>query len=212
MSDEGNHKFPSITTVLGIKDTDWLENWKASVGEDRAHAISSQASQTGTQIHHLCEMHLKNSVPTFTSELMRAKWLSQQTPKIDNHVFNRFVRMKPILSRINNIQLQEIPLGSLKLRVAGTPDCIGEFDGELAVIDFKTSQHPKKSEWIRNYFIQETAYCIMFFEMFGVKIGKIVTLISCMHGEDQIFIQHPRYFVDELKSTMIDYYEAIHGR
>ena len=52
-------------------------------------------------------------------------------------------------------------------------DCIAEFDGELAVIDFKTSTKEKKEEHIENYFVQETAYAAMFLERSGIEVKKL---------------------------------------
>ena len=81
------------------------------------------------------------------------------------------------------------------LRVAGRVDCIAEYEGELAVIDFKTSTKPKKENWIENYFVQETAYAVMYYERCGVKVDKIVTLIATEEGSMQV-----------IQKTDLDYY------
>ena len=70
---------------------------------------------------------------------------------------------------------------SVKLETAGTCDCIAEYKGELSIIDFKTSRKKKKDEWITDYYLQGTAYALMFEEMTGIKINQVVILIS---GED----------------------------
>ena len=64
-----------------------------------------------------------------------------------------FKQAKPKLNLIDNIHAIEQPLYSLKLGVAGTVDCIAEYEGELAVIDFKTSKKPKPRKWIDHYFV-----------------------------------------------------------
>jgi ATP-dependent exoDNAse (exonuclease V) beta subunit len=65
---------------------------------------------------------------------------------------------KTELNKIDNIHCLEGAMYSKQLGVAGTTDCIAEFDGELAVIDFKTSKKPKPREWIENYFVQAMFY------------------------------------------------------
>ena len=98
-----------------------------------------------------------------------------------------FKTAKDTLNRIDNIHLLESPLYSDKLRIAGRVDCIAEFDGELAVIDFKTSTKPKKEKWIENYFVQKTASAVMYYELCGLEVNKIVTLIAVEDGTVQVF-------------------------
>ena len=83
---------------------------------------------------------------------------------------------KKNLDRINNIHALERSLYSDYLGLAGRVDCIAEYDGELAVIDFKTSTKIKPEEWIENYFVQETAYACMYFEMTGIPVKNLSQL------------------------------------
>ncbi len=59
---------------------------------------------------------------------------------------------------IDNVRMVEGQLWSEELRVAGTVDLIADFDGEVAVIDWKTSNYAKKKGYIESYFMQESAY------------------------------------------------------
>ena len=106
------------------------------------------------------------------------------------------------MDRIDNIHLLESPLYSDYLRVAGRVDCIAEFDGELAVIDFKTATREKKEEWIENYFVQETAYAVMYYERCGVKVDKIVTLIAIEDGATQVI---QKYDLDYYHTLLKEY-------
>ena len=99
---------------------------------------------------------------------------------------------KPTLSRINNIYAQEVALYSDHLEIAGRVDCIAEFDGELSIIDFKTSAKEKKLQWIEDYLIQETAYACMLLERYKLKVNKIVTIIACESGDTQVFVETPK--------------------
>ena len=102
-----------------------------------------------------------------------------------------FNDIKPIIdSSINNVVMQECPLYSDYLEVAGTVDCIAEWNGKLSIIDFKTSRKPKKKEWIDNYFMQTAAYAVMFEERTKRPVEQLVILIT-VDGEDpQIFTEN----------------------
>ena len=99
-----------------------------------------------------------------------------------------FNRLRFLLGNINNIVGLEIPLYSDILKLAGTADCIAEYNGVLSVIDFKTSKRAKKEEWIEDYFIQAFFYSAAFFEMTGAIPEQIVILIAVRESfEVQVF-------------------------
>ena len=169
---EGN-KYPSITTVLSAYNIGHIMEWRKRVGEEQANKISRQASGRGTRIHTLCEKYIDNEEPIFKSPL-------------DQELFNSF---KPALHRINNVYAQELRMYSDHLRIAGTVDCIAEFDGVLSVIDFKTSKRHKNKEDIENYFMQCSAYAIMFEEQFGIPVAQTVVAIAVDDDDPQVFIE-----------------------
>ena len=94
---------------------------------------------------------------------------------------------KPTLNRINNIHALEGALYSTVLGIAGTVDCIAEFDGELAIVDFKTSAKPKPREWIDGYFVQCCAYACMLHELTGLSVKKFVIIMACENGEVEVY-------------------------
>ena len=91
------------------------------------------------------------------------------------------------LNKIDNIYALEGPLYSRQLGIAGTVDCIAEYDGELAIIDFKTSKKPKPREWIEHYFVQAMAYGCMLYEMKIIPIKKLVIIMACENGECVVY-------------------------
>ena len=190
---EGN-KYPSITTVLSEYNRKQIYEWRQRVGEEQANQISRQASSRGTRIHKLCEDYLNNLEPTF------------KTP-LDTELFQSIV---PELTRINNIHAQELRMYSDHLRIAGTVDCIGEHDSRLSVIDFKTAKRPKRQEDIENYFMQASAYAIMFEERTGIPIQKLVILIAVDDSSPQVFIEKRDNFIDSLLYYR-DLYESKSG-
>jgi genome maintenance exonuclease 1 len=75
------------------------------------------------------------------------------------------------------------------LQVAGTVDCIAEFDGKMSVIDFKTSKRIKTRDDIRGYFMQTSAYAVMFEERTGIPVGKLVIIMSVDDEQPLIFTE-----------------------
>ncbi len=170
---DGN-AYPSITTVLGILSVDGIMKWRKRVGEEEANKISHQAATRGTSVHKLAEDYIDNV----------DDWKGEAMP---NNLYT-FSHLKNIIdNRLNNVWFQEEYLYSDRLKCAGQVDCIAEFDGELSIIDFKTSRKPKKIEWITNYFIQASFYAAAFYERTGVPIKQGVILITVDHNEPQVF-------------------------
>ena len=92
------------------------------------------------------------------------------------------------------------------LSVAGTVDCVAEYNGKLSVIDFKTSKKTKKEEWIDDYFIQAFFYAAAFFEMTGAIPEQIIILIAIRDSfEVQVFkkpLQDMEIYIDKLITIM----------
>ena len=98
------------------------------------------------------------------------------------------------------------PLYSDDLCLAGRVDCIAEFDGELAIIDFKTTGTLKKEDWLHKYFVQEAAYAYMYYERTGVEVKKLVTLSVAEDGQTQVVQKYDKIpYVDTLCQWIKDY-------
>lgn len=95
------------------------------------------------------------------------------------------------LRKVNNILTQETALWSDVLRCAGRVDCVGEYNGKLAIIDFKTSTNNKRIDQIGDYFLQTTAYAIMFQERYDIQIDDVVILMSVEKGAVPLVFQQP---------------------
>ena len=93
-----------------------------------------------------------------------------------------FNQIKFKLRQVDNIRLQEAPLYSHVLKLAGRVDCVGEYDGVLAIVDFKTSNNNKDLSMIHDYFLQCTAYAIMWHELTGEAIEDIVIIMAVEKG------------------------------
>ena len=195
---ETNESYPSITTVLGAQSKQGILEWKKRVGEDVANHISNQAATRGTAVHNMVEDHL-NNINVDEVE----KYKKQFLPRM---MFNV---LKPELTKINNIRLQEAAMYSSDYTVAGRVDCIGEYDGVLSVIDFKTSTKEKSEDWIENYFIQGSAYSQMYKEHFGEEVPQIVILITTEQGTTQVFKKNPYDYLEKLKQYVEEFYKTL---
>jgi len=185
---------PSITTVLSILSRESIAKWRAKVGHAEANRISHRASTRGTAVHEIIEKYVNND-PNFKEGY---------TPDI----IASFLDLKPILDeRLTKVYAQEAPLYSNHLGVAGRVDCVGIFDGKPSIIDYKTSMKPKRKDWIKNYFMQESAYAIMWEERTGQPITQLVTIISVDGNDPQVFIEHRDNWVRPLRETIEKYNE-----
>ena len=172
---EDGKRYPSVTTVLSAENKQAISEWKARVGEKEANKIATRAANRGTKLHTYTEHYLQNETGFLDP--------------VDLFSIELFQSFKPILEPINNIHCQETKLYSHYLKLAGTVDCIGEYNGKLSIIDFKTAGKPKKKEWIHTYFMQCAAYAIMYEELTGIPVPQLVVLIAVEDDEPQVFIE-----------------------
>jgi genome maintenance exonuclease 1 len=173
--------YPSVTQVTGSLTKHHILAWRKRVGEEEANRVSTVASGRGTRIHSLCEAFLRAD--------------DVQADMFDSDMWND---MKPYVDKIDNIHALESKLYSDKLELAGTVDCIGEYDGVLSVIDFKTSKRLKDINSIQHYFLQATAYSVMFEELTGIAVPNLAILIGVDHEQPQIFQGKRSSFIQPL--------------
>jgi len=192
---EDGTKLPSVTTVLGAQKKEAIMKWRKRVGEEEANRVSKKATSRGTGVHTLCEYYLNNETNLSQKEGVRPD------------AFEMFVSLKPLLNRINNIHYQECALWSKQLGMAGRVDCIGEFDGVLSVIDFKTSKRIKQSEDIEDYYWQTAAYSLMYEEMIGTPIDNLVIIMAVEDEQPILFKQKTQDHIEGLVKA-INFYKG----
>ena len=157
-----NGTYPSITNLLFemISKKNILE-WQEKIGKDKAKKISTRASIRGTRIHGYIEKYLAGD----------ETYLHEAPP---DHMELVNLVIPQINEKIDNIRGIELGMWSNGLKVAGTSDLVADYEGELAIIDWKTSTYIKKEEYLLSYILQGTAYCRMLYEMYGLLPKKIV--------------------------------------
>jgi len=183
--------YESVTTWLGrSEDNSWVEEWKNNVGYEVAEKITKQAANRGTRLHETFEQYLLNNPVDISSMSLLDRM--------------RFVPFKKVLDEhVSNIRGLELKLYSHSLRMAGTTDCVADYDGKLSIIDFKTSKRRKKKEDITSYFLQCLIYSIMVEERYGLKVNNIVILMA-IDGEQRtdVFQSTRKEWVSELMTRL----------
>lgn len=178
--------YSSVTTVTGWEKRKFFAEWRKNNPEE-----AKRTTSRGVKLHALIEKYLNN-------EIIEEK-------KTDIFALDLFLQVKDNIDKIDNIKALETPLYSKLLKLAGRVDCIAEFDGKLSVIDFKGSTKEKRQEDIENYFMQATAYAVMWQELTGQKVNNIVILISCEDGGVQVFERKPIDYIKKLKECIEKY-------
>ncbi len=156
--------YPSVTTILQKKAAPWIAKWRERVGEEEANRISRVAATRGTKIHKLCENALRNEEED-----------KSKLSILDQEMYNAF---RPLLDDIDNVRAIEQSMYSDHLRLGGQADCIAEYNGTLSIIDFKTSRKRKTRSSCYDYFIQCSAYAIMFEERTGIPVNQSVIIMA----------------------------------
>jgi len=193
--------YPSVTTITSQHGKDKIIEWRKRVGEEEANRISTRASNRGTKVHKICENYLNN-------EEDYARTNPAHIHKTMPDTIAMFKSLQPLLDEhVNNIHALEIPLYSHHLKVAGRVDCIAEYDGKLSIIDFKTSGKLKEESWIKGYFMQCSAYAVMYEERTGIPVSQIVIMIAVDSEHPQVFIKKRNDYIKDF----ISYREAYDG-
>lgn len=189
---EGN-EYPSVTTILGVRKSPELEAWREAVGEEFADEWTSRAARRGTMVHEMAELYLNNSLPSLTGYPDKEK--------------ASFKKLKKILDeKITKVYYQEANLYSDKYRLAGKVDLICDFEGCRAITDFKTSNQKKRKEDISGYFIQTTAYSLMYEERTGIRIDKLVIIMDVEADVPIIFEEDRSNWIGELRAIRKEFY------
>ena len=180
--------YPSVTTVTGFAKKDFWKEWRKNP-ENRK--TSEAAMRRGTALHTMVEEYLNDGT------------MYKTTDETAQRLFDQIV---PNLKNINKVIAQETQLCSDSLRMAGRFDCIGEYEGVLSVIDFKSAKSLRKEEWITNYFEQTAAYSYMWLECQNQRIPQVVILISSEDGTTQVFKRKPEEYKESLGNAIKNYW------
>ena len=152
--------YPSVTYVLGsYPKGKYFEDWLKKVGYS-AEYIVKKAGEEGTQVHEMIESYLNGDELNFLGPHGR--------PLYHPDVWQMFLRFVEWWEEYNPTLIEvEVHLFSDKLKVAGTCDMVCEINGELWIIDFKTSNNLQST-----YDLQAAVYGQMYEECYGKKADR----------------------------------------
>jgi len=148
-----NVQVPGTTTIIGrFKDSGGLLYWAFEQGKaaergeiSRLYDKRDEAAESGTIAHSYVEAHIQGVKPIVPESASDAV-LAQAEAAFDAYLsWERMTKLK--------IVEQEMQLVSEKYQFGGTPDAIGEIDGQLCLTDWKTS-----NSIYPDYLIQLAAY------------------------------------------------------
>lgn len=190
---QGN-TYPSITTVLSVRGKEAIYEWRRRVGEEEANRVTRHACARGTAMHTIAEKYLNNEPDIYNKGEMP-------------HVVALFRSIQPVLdNNIGRVVMQECPLYSDHLGIAGRVDLVAEYEGKLSIIDFKTSKRVKTRDEISNYFIQSCAYSIMFEERTGIPVPRTVIIMAVDDSSTPVVFKEKRdSWTDELQKVIKEY-------
>jgi genome maintenance exonuclease 1 len=191
--------YPSVTTVLSTLGKEKLDEWKLKVGPEEAAIISRRAASRGTAMHKICEDYVGNS-PNMSMVVASAM----------PNIVPLFKQIKPILdTSLDLVYNMESCLASHKLKTAGRADLLCQFDGVNSILDYKSSDKPKKEEWIENYFIQCATYAQCVYEMKGIVFPQIVVIIAVeSENQPQVFVRKTIDYLNRVKEVFSNYHGA----
>jgi hypothetical protein len=194
--------YPSVTYVLGYYPKGkFFENWLKQVGFS-ADYIVKKAAEEGTQVHELAEAYLNGEELNFLDERGR--------PQYNPDVWQMFLRFVEFWETFKPTLIEtEVHIFSDKLKVAGTCDLIVEINGELWLLDLKTSNQLQTV-----YELQTAVYGQCYEECFGKKIDHygILWLKSSKRGPKKDKMQGKGWEIVESSRTFeenIDIFKTV---
>ena len=192
--------YPSITTILGqslpMEKQNVLNAWRARVGNKEADRVSKAACDRGTNTHLMLERYLRNEDPKI-----------EEFPEEHAKIF-KSLRLE--LKKINKVYGQEVALYSDLLGIAGRCDLVAEYQGEIAIVDYKTSSRVKSADEIGDYWLQAAFYTLAHNEMFGTDIKKMVIMMGVENKLPLVFKKTiSEQLIEDLMIRGLKFYESL---
>ena len=195
---EDQKPVPSVTTILSdTGDKTALIAWRKRVGEAEANRVSKESAGLGTKVHDALEKHILGEQVTFGNNMVSVMAKDMSEAMINEGFTN--------IDELWGVEVGLIAQGLY----AGTSDAIGVYEGEDAIIDFKTAKKMKKREWIDDYFMQGCAYALAHNEMFDTDIKKVAILMVDRDSNFKDFVIEGEEFekyCDIWSDRLADYY------
>jgi hypothetical protein len=168
--------YPSITHVLSaFPKGPHYEDWLMKYGFN-SKVLAAKAADEGTQVHELVERYLNGEEIKFLNE--------REQPIYDPEIWKMFLNFVDFWETYKPTLIEaEVHLFSDKLKIAGTCDIVCEIDGEIWILDLKTS-----NQITQTYEIQTSLYKECYEECFQKKVAKtgVLWVKAGSRGPDKI--------------------------
>jgi hypothetical protein len=164
----GGARIPSVTTIISrFKDSGALMKWAYSTGRDHGrlealghdapaslYDVSSKAADIGTAAHAMVEERIRGYDPYNADTYMELPPEDREKARNAFSMYEQWAAQ----SRLEIVD-QEMQLVSEVHGFGGTPDAIGLINGELCLVDWKTSNGV-----YADYLLQLAAYRVLWEE------------------------------------------------
>ena len=152
--------YPSVTTILQyMPKNKFFESWLKDVGHN-ADLIMRRAGKEGTQVHEAAEALVKGEEVSWVDDYGNAKY-SQIVWEMILKFYDFWTTYKPELISTEDFVFSD------EYKYAGTADLVVKMDGEIWLLDLKTSNSLHKS-----YDLQLAAYAKALKETKGIEIER----------------------------------------
>lgn len=212
---------PSVTTVLGQKKLQYVEDLREKLGEEKLTEISNNAALRGTAMHK----YLENYLIAFKAHNDDDKALlytqkktltdldgTMPTERIDKgrelfyNIYN-----EGLLNKIKKILFTERFIWSIEHLFAGTADHgFVTFDDKIVLGDFKSASSPRGEEQIQKNRMQLGAYAIAFEENFGYRVSGAEIWISHPQGVQVIELDFNK--LQKAKNEFLELLNEFHSQ
>jgi hypothetical protein len=192
-----SERLSSVTTILSATaDKEHLKLWEEWVGTKKANEIRQEAANLGTLMHENLEAYLEN----------------RERPRGNNLIRQMSRRMADVIIHKGFPQVDEIwgieaPLYFPGL-YAGTTDLTGIYEGEPAIMDYKTAKKIRKRDQIGDYMCQGCAYALSHNYLFNTDIKKVVIFMVSRDLSFETFVIQGDEFsrkCDEWQERIVQY-------
>ena len=198
----GGEKLPSVTTILSStqdpEKAQSLKAWRDRVGEENATRIVDEAGARGTAMHKILERYVGEEGYIDLTE-------------VGKNAHNMAMRIiQQGLCNITEYYGLEATLFYPGL-YAGATDMVALHKGEMAIIDFKQTNKPKKREWIDDYCLQLAAYAVAHNYVYKTNIKKGVIMMCSKDNYYQEFViegEEFKKYIYQWLGKISKYYES----
>lgn len=189
--------YPRVTQIISATDSqekkDRIRKWRKKMdslhGDDGGKIEIDKIRQNGTDLHEAIANYL----------VLGAESKHPQFP-----IIKPFLNVLKKNASIQKARIEQ-RLYHHKLKFTGQPDLIIDYVGERVVIDWTTTQYPKKKQWLEHKFIQAGAYALMIEELKHEPPIDTLIVVAISPTNYRIFSENPHSWKNEFLNRLQKY-------